>query len=238
MAIENGAFIIKTETSKNTIKLSNTPQGSLSVSANKQASLSSIPLKSENSINATLNKINGLNAEISSQNNMATKIEKNISTTLNLSTNQNIQTMISARGLPGRGIVSVEKTSSAGLVDTYTITYTDKTTSTFEVTNGDGSGGTTNYENLTNLPSINGITLVGNKTTEDLLIERSGDKTYHHKQTTASDTWTIIHNLNKYPSVNVINSAGDEVIGDVIYNDINQITIKFKGSFKGSATLN
>ena len=45
-------------------------------------------------------------------------------------------------GADGRGIVSITKTATQGLVDTYTITYTDGTTSTFEVTNGkDGSGG-------------------------------------------------------------------------------------------------
>lgn len=44
-------------------------------------------------------------------------------------------------GADGRGIVSITKTATQGLVDTYTITYTDDTTSTFEVTNGkDGSG--------------------------------------------------------------------------------------------------
>lgn len=45
------------------------------------------------------------------------------------------------QGEDGRGIVSIEKTSTLGRVDTYTITYTDGTTSTFEVTNGGGSGG-------------------------------------------------------------------------------------------------
>jgi lysophospholipase L1-like esterase len=39
-------------------------------------------------------------------------------------------------GEDGRGIESIVKTSTAGLVDTYTITYTDGTTSTFNVTNG------------------------------------------------------------------------------------------------------
>lgn len=39
-------------------------------------------------------------------------------------------------GQDGKGITSVSKTSTSGLVDTYTITYTDNTTSTFEVTNG------------------------------------------------------------------------------------------------------
>ena len=36
----------------------------------------------------------------------------------------------------GKGISSIAKTSTAGLVDTYTITYNDSTTSTFSVTNG------------------------------------------------------------------------------------------------------
>lgn len=43
--------------------------------------------------------------------------------------------------IQGRGISSIQKTATSGLVDTYTITYTDGTTSTFNVTNGqDGSG--------------------------------------------------------------------------------------------------
>ena len=39
-----------------------------------------------------------------------------------------------------KGIVSVTKTSSSGLVDTYTILYTDGTTDTFTITNGSASG--------------------------------------------------------------------------------------------------
>ncbi len=40
------------------------------------------------------------------------------------------------QGENGVGILKIEKTSTSGLVDTYTITYTDNTTSTFTVTNG------------------------------------------------------------------------------------------------------
>ena len=36
----------------------------------------------------------------------------------------------------GKGIVSIAKTGTSGLIDTYTITYNDSTTSTFTVTNG------------------------------------------------------------------------------------------------------
>jgi hypothetical protein len=41
------------------------------------------------------------------------------------------------QGETGVGIASITKTSSEGLVDTYTITYTDGTTSTFQITNGE-----------------------------------------------------------------------------------------------------
>ena len=92
------------------------------------------------------------------------------------------------------------------------------------------------YEDETNKPSINGVTLTGNKTSDDLGL--IADKTYLHQQTVASDTWVIVHNLNKYPSVAVIDSAGNEVIGEISYDDKNQVTLKFEGGFKGVATLN
>lgn len=41
------------------------------------------------------------------------------------------------KGKDGRGISKIIKTSSDGLVDTYTITYTDSTTSTFTIKNSD-----------------------------------------------------------------------------------------------------
>lgn len=44
-------------------------------------------------------------------------------------------------GATGNGIASITKTGTAGLVDTYTITYTNGNTDTFTVTNGqDGTG--------------------------------------------------------------------------------------------------
>lgn len=41
------------------------------------------------------------------------------------------------KGKDGRGITSINKTGTSGSVDTYTITYTDSTTSTFTVNNSD-----------------------------------------------------------------------------------------------------
>ena len=40
------------------------------------------------------------------------------------------------KGVDGKGIQNITKTGTSGLVDTYTITYTDGSTSTFTVTNG------------------------------------------------------------------------------------------------------
>ena len=41
------------------------------------------------------------------------------------------------KGKSGRGIASIKKTGTTGSVDTYTITYTDDTTSTFTIKNSD-----------------------------------------------------------------------------------------------------
>lgn len=70
------------------------------------------------------------------------------------------------------------------------------------------------------------------------LITQKQDKNFYFVQTTATNTWVIVHNLGKYPSVTVIDSAGTEVVGDISYDSLNQITITFSGAFKGSATLN
>jgi len=55
----------------------------------------------------------------------------------------------------GKGISSITKTSTQGLVDTYTITYTDNTTSTFTVTNGSVTSHTHNYSDINNVSIVN-----------------------------------------------------------------------------------
>lgn len=58
------------------------------------------------------------------------------------------------KGDPGVGIVSIEKTSASGNVDTYTITFTNQTTSTFTVTNGkDGVTPNIQIGTVTTLPA-------------------------------------------------------------------------------------
>lgn len=51
------------------------------------------------------------------------------------------------KGADGNGIASITKTGTSGLVDTYTITYDDGNTTTFDVTNGaDGQNGSKWYK--------------------------------------------------------------------------------------------
>lgn len=64
-------------------------------------------------------------------------------------------------GLDGVGITSIEKTATAGLVDTYTITYTDGDTDTFTVTNGAQGEPGTDGEDGVGITSIEKTATVG-----------------------------------------------------------------------------
>ena len=64
------------------------------------------------------------------------------------------------------------------------------------------------------------------------------DKNYLHTQSISSDSWVVVHNLNKYPSVCVIDSAGTRLEGAITYDSLNQVTISFAGDTSGTATLN
>ena len=60
-----------------------------------------------------------------------------------------------------------------------------------------------------------------------------------YTQIVASNTWNINHGLGIYPSVTVVDSGNNAVIGEIHYVDTNNITLTFTGSgFSGSAYLN
>lgn len=65
-----------------------------------------------------------------------------------------------------------------------------------------------------------------------------GDLNYVHYQSTPSEKWLINHNLGKYPSVSIVNSAGSVVVGDVVILDENNVEVSFSGSFSGRAYIN
>ena len=64
------------------------------------------------------------------------------------------------------------------------------------------------------------------------------DKHFEFTQASPSITWTVNHDLNKFPSVTVVDSAGTQVFGDVDHTDNDNLTITFINQFSGKAYLN
>jgi len=88
-----------------------------------------------------------------------------------------------------------------------------------------------------------GFSIAGGTSNEYLMADGSvnsngGDLTYTHNQSSASNSWSITHNLGKFPSISVVDSGLNVVQGEVIYTDNNSLTINFTASFSGKAYLN
>lgn len=64
------------------------------------------------------------------------------------------------------------------------------------------------------------------------------DKNYVHNQSIASATWSVQHNLNKFPSATMVLSTGQKGYGDVTYIDENNLTITFASAESGKAYIN
>ena len=65
-----------------------------------------------------------------------------------------------------------------------------------------------------------------------------GDKNFVFNQAVASATWTVQHDLNKFPSVTSVNINNIEMYGEVVFNDLNNLTINFSAAFSGQAFIN
>lgn len=73
---------------------------------------------------------------------------------------------------------------------------------------------------------------------QEALIELS-DKSFVFEQSIASDTWHIVHTLNKRASCVAVDSAGEVQIPDEIkYVSDNEIIVIFLAPFAGKAYLN
>jgi hypothetical protein len=75
-------------------------------------------------------------------------------------------------------------------------------------------------------------------------VDRQGDRaiinsaTFIFEQGIASDVWVITHNLNKAPSITLVDSSGAEFQARKVYNSLNQVTIYLNGATTGKAYLN
>ena len=70
------------------------------------------------------------------------------------------------------------------------------------------------------------------------IAQASKDKYFVFEQAISNQTWDIIHNLNKKPSVTVVDEYDRIVVPDVQYIDDNHIIVSFNFAFKGWAYLN
>lgn len=94
------------------------------------------------------------------------------------------------------------------------------------------------YVGTFDLEAANGVLEDSNIYGLGIFLKGSKDKHYKHVQNLSSSTWTINHNLGKFPSVVVKDSGGSTVIGDIDYINNNVLNLHFSGSFSGEAYLN
>ena len=77
-----------------------------------------------------------------------------------------------------------------------------------------------------------------NATFGNTQIIETGDKFYAYTQLAPASIWEIPHPLNKYPSVTVVDSGGNVVVGEVEYINAHKIILTFNAEFSGKAYLN
>lgn len=63
------------------------------------------------------------------------------------------------------------------------------------------------------------------------------DKHYQESFLPASSI-SVTHSLNKYPAVTILDTAGDEVEGEVFHVDNNNLLVSFSAAFGGVITCN
>ena len=132
-------------------------------------------------------------------------------------------------------------TDDATVLDINGNTLTDTTNTDFTVRADGESVRVRDLTVSTTLYPTEKILIVGNEDEHLVTVQTLSDvvdKHYVFTQGTPSDIWEIPHNLNKYPSVDVVDSAGTHVVGDIEYIDVNNLTVTFSGGFAGKAYLN
>ena len=63
-------------------------------------------------------------------------------------------------------------------------------------------------------------------------------ETFTFTQAVPAAVWTINHTLNKHPSISVVSTANQIVVGDASYTSTTQVVITFTAAFAGKAYLN
>jgi len=102
------------------------------------------------------------------------------------------------------------------------------------------AGDATYYDLVVNYKGGNGVLTIDKyyDIMNFVLAADAEDKTFVFSQSVPSVQWTVQHNLNKFPSITVIDSADTVVTGEYVYIDSNNVTLNFSAGFAGKAYLN
>lgn len=68
--------------------------------------------------------------------------------------------------------------------------------------------------------------------------DTGADKNYVHTQGSPTSIWNVVHGLNKYPSVSVVDTGGSVVDPDIHYIDANNVQLTFGSPTSGKAYVN
>lgn len=64
-----------------------------------------------------------------------------------------------------------------------------------------------------------------------------GAGAYVHSQSSPSTTWTINHNMGIYPAVELLDTGGQEIDGEISHTSINQTIVRLNPPSAGIARL-
>lgn len=118
---------------------------------------------------------------------------------------------------------------------TYTLTSTvDAINNIADIDLTDSDGAKTTVK----LKGGQGITLTQPASNEITIASLNDDANFVFTQGIPSATWNITHNLGKFPSVSVADTANQLMYGDTEYINENSLTITFSAPFSGKAYLN
>lgn len=90
--------------------------------------------------------------------------------------------------------------------------------------------------------ALGNASAIGNSAMINALIDARllvvSDLHFEFVQATPSASWVITHNLDKFPSVSIVDTSNDRVHGSVHYTNKDNLIITFSASFSGKAYLN
>ena len=102
------------------------------------------------------------------------------------------------------------------------------------------AGDATYYDLVVNYKGGNGVLTIDKyyDIMNFVLSADAEDKTFVFTQGVPAVQWTVQHNLNKFPSVSVVNNNNIVINGEVTYIDANNVQLNFSAAFAGKAYLN